>query len=79
MAIHEIPLAMADTNQIITITGIRGGCGLQKRLSDMGFTPGITVKIISREACGPMLIELRGSRLALGRGVAQHVLVEIGK
>ncbi|MDD4873947.1 MAG: FeoA family protein [Dehalococcoidales bacterium] len=77
MPVHEIPLTLADTNQTITVSGFRGGFGLQRRLSDMGFTPGARIKVISKEASGPMLIELRGSRLALGRGVAQHILVEI--
>jgi ferrous iron transport protein A len=68
---------MAGTNETMTVTGFRGGFGLQRRLSDMGFTPGVQVKIISSEPRGPMLVELRGSRLALGRGVAQHILVEV--
>jgi ferrous iron transport protein A len=77
MAIHEMPLTLAGTNQTVTISGFRGGFGLQRRLSDMGFTPGGKIKIISREPNGPMLVELRGSRLALGRGVAHHILVEV--
>ena len=79
MAKHEIPLTMASSCETITVTGFRAGSGLQRRLADMGFTQGVQIKIISSEPRGPMLIELRGSRLALGRGVAQHILVEVGQ
>jgi len=71
-----IPLAMVTPGKLVTVTGFRGGFGLQRRLADMGLTPGVQVKVINTERHGPVLIELRGSRLALGRGVAHHILVE---
>ena len=73
---HGISLAMVTPGKLMTVTGFRGGFGLQRRLADMGLTPGVQLKVINNERHGPVLIELRGSRLALGRGVAHHVLVE---
>lgn len=73
---QTIPLAMVAPGKLVTVTGFRGGFGLQRRLADMGLTPGVQVKVANNERHGPVLIELRGSRVALGRGVAYHVLVE---
>ena len=69
-------LAMVTPGKLITVIGFRGGFGLERRLADMGLTPGVELKVINNERHGPVLIELRGSRLALGRGVAHHILVE---
>ncbi len=73
---QDMPLAMATTGELVTVTEIRAGQGLQKRLADMGLTPGVQVKIINRQVSGPVLIDLRGSRLALGRGMAQKIAVK---
>ena len=72
----EMPLAMADSGEELTITGIRGGRGLNQRLADMGLTIGTTIKIINKHGVGPMLIDFRGCRLVLGFSAAQRVMVE---
>jgi len=45
---------------------------------DMGFTPGTRVTVVkSAPFHGPFEILVRGSRLALGRGMAERIFVEI--
>jgi len=54
-----------------------GGCGLVRRLAEMGLTPGVEVKLLRR--CpfqGPLEVEVRGVALALGYGVASKVFVK---
>ena len=46
-----------------------------RKLTDMGLTPGVKVRMISSHAPGPVMIELRGSKLALGHGVSTKVMV----
>lgn len=70
-----IPLAMAKPGEPVTIIGVRAGRGLQRWLADMGLTPGVPIRVIHNQMTGPVLIDLRGSRVALGRGVAQKVMV----
>jgi len=54
-----------------------GGRGLVRRLVEMGLTPGTEVKIRrSAPFHGPLEIEVRGSSLALGYGVASKVFVK---
>lgn len=58
------------------IIDIRGGRGLMRRLIDMGLTFGTKVRVLKSGGPGPTLIEVRGTRLALGRGVAMKIMVE---
>ena len=50
----------------------------EKRLMDLGLTPGTKVTVVgSAPFHGPLEILVRGSRLALGRRIAERILVEI--
>lgn len=73
--VMEIPLFAVTPGKPITVIGFRGGPGMQRRLADMGLTPGTELRLISSDRHGPIIIELKGARLALGRGVARHILV----
>jgi len=74
-------LKAGETAIIISISnpgrGSGSGHGLVKRLMDMGLSPGTQVKMSnSAPFHGPIEIMVRGSRLALGRGMAEKILVE---
>lgn len=67
---------------VITNIGGRGrhgrGWGLERRLMDMGLTPGTRIIVVkSAPFRGPLEILVRGSRLALGRAMAKRVFVEV--
>ena len=48
-----------------------------KRLTDLGLTPGTEVTVVkSAPFNGPIEICVRGSRLAIGRGMASRILVD---
>jgi len=70
------PLCMAGNCKEVRVLKIRAGSGLQRRLADMGLTPGTEIKLINCQGVGPVLIDLKGSRLALGRGMAMKIMVE---
>ena len=56
----------------------RRGWGFWKRLEDMGLTPGTKVTVVnSAPLNGPLEIYVRGSRLAIGRGMAERIFVEV--
>jgi Fe2+ transport system protein FeoA len=49
-----------------------------KRLSDLGLTPGTKVTVVkSAPFHGPLEVSVRGSRLAIGRGMASRILVDV--
>ncbi len=78
MTEQYMPLAMAQPGEMVTVIGVRAGCSLRIRLADMGLTPGVQIRVINRQRAGPVLIDLRGSRVGLGRGAAQKILVKDG-
>ena len=77
MAGKHLPLSMINPSEEVTVTDVRGGRGLVQKLADMGLTPGSKLKVISSHKPGPILIDIRGSRLVLGHGVAHKVMVDL--
>jgi len=73
---QQVPLSSLNYGTQAKITKIDGGCNLIRRLTEMGLTLGSTVKVVSDAYGGPVVIEVRDSRLALGRGVATKIYVE---
>ena len=70
-----IPLSMASPGEKVKVAAIRAGWGLQRRLADMGLTPGVLVRVINSHGRGPVVLDVRGSRLALGHGIAHKIMV----
>lgn len=57
---------------------IRGGGRAYQRLLDMGLTPGSRIQVINAAPFrGPMEISVRGTKIALGRGLAGRIFVEV--
>ena len=50
--------------------------GLAKRLCALGLNPGAEVRVLQNRGSGPMIVEVHGARLALGRRQADRVAVE---
>ena len=66
-----------QNGQWVEVVGFHGGRGMQARLSQLGFLPGNKIRVIrSAPFKGPLLIEVEGREIVLGRGVARHILVE---
>jgi len=76
MVAQLMPLAMVSPGEEVTVVDIRAGRGLTQRLADMGLMPGTILRVITSQMPGSVIIDLRGSRLALGFGVAQKIMVE---
>lgn len=73
-----VPLIALLPGEEAWVVGFRGGRGLSQRLAELGLTPGEPVRVLSAGRGGPVLVEIRGSRIALGRGMAAKVLVRRG-
>ncbi|MGC9400683.1 MAG: FeoA family protein [Anaerolineae bacterium] len=72
-----IPLAMVAPGEEVRLTAIRGGQRMRRRLADLGLNLGLTVRVIQRDGHGPLILAVKDSRLALGRGVAHKIMVEL--
>jgi len=73
-AISLIDLPLGKTAIIFQIKSGQAAC---KRLSELGLIPGVRVELVNRITSGPVMIRVKGSKLALGRGLAQKVMVVI--
>jgi len=73
-----ITLDKSKENQKVKVISISGGWGVRQRLGCLGIHPGdmITIK---RSAImqGPILTIIHGNQVALGRGVASRIFVEV--
>jgi DtxR family Mn-dependent transcriptional regulator len=77
----KVPLTALKKGEAGTVASISAGHGkgggFEKRLMDMGLTPGTRVTVVkSAPFHGPLEVLVRGSRLALGRGMAERIFVE---
>jgi Fe2+ transport system protein FeoA len=72
-----MPLAMVAPGEEVRLTAIRGGQRMRRRLADLGLNLGMAVHVIQRDRHGPMILAVKDSRLALGRGMAHKIMVEL--
>jgi ferrous iron transport protein A len=59
----------------VRVIDIKGGLGLRNRLAAIGIYPGAEVTVV-KSPPGPMIVEIAGTRIALGRGMAAKIEVE---
>lgn len=72
----SMPLSMAPEGSEVRVIGFRGGATFVQKLTAMGFVPGSRVTVIRSQRAGPMIVLVRGSQVAIGRGVASKIEVE---
>jgi len=68
-------LASMRNGQRVRFLGAQAGRGLQARLSTMGLVPGVEIEVVRSSSHGPVVVGVRGSRMVLGHGVAQKIMV----
>jgi len=73
----ELFLINLKPDEDAELISILGGQMVTKRLADLGLTPGTKIKVLRKASFfGPIEIEVRGSKLVLGRGIASKILVK---
>jgi len=77
MANKLVPLAFLPEGSKGIVREIKGGYGIMRRLVELGFTPNSEVKVLRAMPPGPLLVEVKGSRIAIGRGIAMRIIVEV--
>jgi ferrous iron transport protein A len=56
---------------------LRGGEEFTHRMVTLGFTLGVEVTVVQNYGRGPILVSVRDTHIALGRGEALKVLIEV--
>lgn len=73
-----ISLADVKPPNKVKVVRIRGGLGIRQRLSCLGIHPGdFLIVQASGIMRGPVVVSIHGNKVALGRGIASRILVEV--
>ncbi|MHA1346655.1 MAG: FeoA family protein [Candidatus Heimdallarchaeaceae archaeon] len=67
-------LADSAVNSIVQIKKINSGQKARRFLADLGVLEGVKLRIIKNDI-GPILVEVKATRIAIGRGIAQKIEV----
>ena len=73
--LEALPLSMAGEGERVRILDMAGGRFSEKRLIDLGLVVGRELVVVHRQTRGALVVALGDTRLALGFGLAQKVLV----
>lgn len=69
-----MPLSMMKLGERGRVLRISGGDAIRARLAELGFVVGQTLRVITMLE-GNLIIDLKGSRVALGREMANRITV----
>ena len=68
-------LSEVRSGQKVKLISIEAGRGLINRLVSMGLLPNVEITVINNSHPGPFVINVKGSKIMLGRGMANKILV----
>jgi Fur family ferric uptake transcriptional regulator len=71
-----MPLELARPGERLVIRQISGGAGARMRLLTMGLRIGDSIEVITNQKKGQVVIAADFKRYALGRGLAEKIMVE---
>lgn len=69
------PLSAVRSGEKVRLAGIEAGRGLNSRLIAMGLVPNVEITVVSNNHPGPFVIMVKRSKIVLGRGMAQKIMV----
>jgi len=72
-------LSDSKAGRVYVLVGCEAGRELKEKVYSMGLNSGAKLKIISNSGHGPVGLEVRQTRLGIGRGMAAKIWVkEVG-
>jgi len=71
-------LLQVSTGDSVRVIDFDGGVNLRSKLIQYGIHPGDSLRLLRKAPLGgPLLVECNQREIALGRGVAEKIIVEI--
>ncbi len=64
------------TGRNCTVAGLEGGRSFISRITAMGFIPETRIAMVSNRGYGPLIVYLRDTEVALGRGEAVKIHIK---
>jgi ferrous iron transport protein A len=73
-------LTMLEEGETTTVVELLGGSGFQRRLRSVGIKEGKTVRMVARHPfSGPLVVEVDGKQITIGRGMSLKIMVKMGQ
>jgi len=69
-------LSKVKTGSQVVFISVDGGLHSRSRLADMGLLPGEKIKVVQNTGHGPVTVLMKGSKVALGHGLAEKIIVK---
>lgn len=71
------PTALADikSGTRVTVVSLNGGDGFRDKVISLGLIPGTSLRVRYYSRSGPLVVQMEGSRVALGRDLATRIMV----
>ncbi len=73
---HTHSLAEIKAGEHATFLSISAEKAVASRLTSLGFTPGAAIEMTQNYGRGPLVVTIRGTRVALGRQEAKSITVQ---
>jgi ferrous iron transport protein A len=72
---HKLTLAEAKVGRTYTLVGCDAGQQLKEKVYSMGLNSGAHLRIINNSGHGPVGLEVKQTKLGIGRGMAGKIWV----
>jgi Fe2+ transport system protein FeoA len=71
-----LTLGRAKVGKVYMLIGFDGGHHLREKIYSMGLNSGAHFRVISNPGFGPVSLEVRQTRLGIGRGMAAEIRIK---
>ncbi len=78
MNIPGVPVSMSKVGEKGTVVSISGKDEVKRFLKELGFVPGTEITTVS-QAGGNIILDVKGSRIAIDRHMANRILFSPGR
>ena len=70
-----VPLSVVKAGKTVRLISVNAGQGLNNRLASMGLVRHVEITVVRNTHPGPFVISVKDSKMMLGRGVANKIMV----
>lgn len=70
------PLSQIEAGQTVKLVSVDAGVGLKQRLAAMGLLQNVQITVVRNWHCGRLIVNVKNTKVVLGRGMAHKVMVQ---
>lgn len=69
-------LDLGKVEKVYEIQALNLPLKVQKRLEALGLTSGTKIAVLNNKSRGTLIVKVRGTRFAVGKGISKNILVK---